>query len=66
MKDDLIPLIETTKILYKDIDDCISKLCKYRLDGDKRKAERQECRMECLMVRTLQQLDCIINEIEEL
>lgn len=66
MKDDLIPLLETTKILYNDINDCITKLCKARLDGDKRKEERQECRMESLMVLTLQQLDCIINEIEEL
>lgn len=66
MKDDLIPLLETTKTLYKDIDDCIAKLCKARLDGDKRKEERQECRMEKLMCETLQQLDCIINELEDL
>lgn len=64
MNEEHIPLLETTKLLRNDIDNCIGKLCKARLDGDKRREQRQECRMEQLMVATSQQLDCIINELE--
>lgn len=58
-------LIETTKLLRSDIDDCITKLCNARLEGDKHREQEQACRMEQLMVATLQQLDCI-NEFIKL
>ena len=59
-------LIESTKQLQFDIDDCITKLIKNRLD----KNREEECmtlqRMETLLCETNQQLQCHIDYLEQI
>lgn len=59
-------LIESTKQLQFDIDDCITKLTKSRLD----KNHEEECvallRMESLLCAMMQQLQCHIDYLEQI
>lgn len=58
-------LIESTKQLQFDIDDCITKLIKSRLDEDNVEKCVALLRMESLLCATMQQLQCHIDYLEQ-
>lgn len=58
-------IIISSQILYRDIDWCICDLIEARQHHDTIQEERARIRMESLMVRTMQQLDCIITHLKE-
>lgn len=58
-------LIESTKQLQFDIDDCITKLIKSRLDEDNEEKCVALLRMESLLCATMQQLQCHIDYLEQ-
>ena len=58
-------LIKSTRELYDDIQDNINCLVNSRISHDKVGEDFAICRMESLVVSTLQQLDCVISYLEE-
>lgn len=59
-----IRLIETTKLLRDDIDECITLLMQSRLHKEKHAELMAFCKMESLFVASLQQLSAITDYLE--
>lgn len=57
-------LVKSTKQLYNDIDACIDDLLDARFNGNESEEHLALCKMESLLVDTLQQLDCILDYLD--
>ena len=58
-------LIEASKTLYNEIDECITNLLHARVNKDTNAEGMALFKMEGLMVGTLQHLSCIIESEED-
>ena len=57
-------IIKQSTELYYEIDDCITKLIKARLDKDANKENEAIYCMESLLVGTMQHISWIVNELK--
>ena len=57
-------VIKESTSLYFEIDDCITELLKARLDKDTDKEHEAICKMESLIVGTMQHLSWLVGELK--
>lgn len=57
-------VIKESTSLYYEIDDCITKLIKARLDKDANKENKARCNIESLLVSTMQHISWLVGELK--
>ena len=58
-------IVKESEALYYEIDECITKMLKARLDHNKEMEHEAFCQMESLMVGTMQHLSWLVGVIKE-